>query len=157
MVLVQLSFIVKAQAFSASYEYDDNGNRKTASVTYLTTSLKSDTVSLLDIVADNNTTDSIPSDGWAIGPDELQGGSIISLYPNPTYGMVLLKVTNSGNNITKKDGNYYSLWDITGKMIKSQQSLGTLNTINLSSQPNGIYIVRVSINGQNRVYRIVKE
>lgn len=161
LFFLQLPLLAKSQSFNASYDYDANGNRKKVIVTYLITSLKSDTISLDQIVTDNGITekykDSIPPKGWAIGPDDEQGSNTLSLYPNPTCGIVLLKVTNAKNDIQQKEGNYYTLWDINGRLLKSKRPLGTLNSIDLSTQPKGIYLIRVSINGQNHVYRIVKE
>lgn len=60
----------------------------------------------------------------------------INAYPNPTANIVTVDVLNATQASIQ-------LFDFNGKMIKSFTSREAKNTLDLSDQPNGTYIIRV--------------
>lgn len=74
---------------------------------------------------------------------ELQG---VSLFPNPTNGIVNVNMAKAGS---------YSIevMDLLGQVISTTRSNGS-TTIDLRSQPEGVYMVRISSEGASTVQRI---
>lgn len=72
----------------------------------------------------------------------------ISLYPNPTSGVVYVKDIS----------NYtYQVYNIIGQVIQSNKN--TLNSIDISSQKNGIYFVKLTVKTTLKEYytKIIKQ
>jgi hypothetical protein len=65
----------------------------------------------------------------------------ISVYPNPTYGKVILSTANS-----QPDINSISVFNMAGKEVLSPQFTAGASEveIDLSSQPKGLYILRIN-------------
>lgn len=74
----------------------------------------------------------------------------ISLYPNPTTGMVTISATENIQNI-----NVYSL---TGQLLKTKSNLQqTAITITIEELAAGIYFARVKTESEEKVFRVVKK
>jgi plastocyanin len=67
------------------------------------------------------------------------------VYPNPTSNYIYL---NAINGIS-----YSNIYDITGKLMQSTIE----KKIDLSSYPNGLYILNIRSNNRVNTYRIIKE
>ena len=68
----------------------------------------------------------------------------INIYPNPTSGKVTLSTGNSQASISS-----ISVFNMVGKEVFSQQSaVGSEVTVDLSSQPKGLYILLIKV-GEN--------
>ena len=53
--------------------------------------------------------------------------------------------------------NYeYTLVDMSGKIIRGGKGIPGTNTINMNSNPNGIYLIQLISNNQRTTERIVK-
>ncbi|MCF0205901.1 MAG: T9SS type A sorting domain-containing protein, partial [Bacteroidales bacterium] len=64
----------------------------------------------------------------------------VDVYPNPTTGMLNI----SFNNITNGEVSL-ELYDVLGKLVATQQVYGAGDcTIDISAQPEGLYILKVS-------------
>jgi len=64
--------------------------------------------------------------------------SSISIYPNPTHDLIILKV--EGNNI---ESISYQLYDIQGKLLLIKEATGEQTTILMNEFVNGIYIIKI--------------
>lgn len=73
----------------------------------------------------------------------------VSLYPNPSHGMFKIK-TNPGDEIHRID-----LIDVQGKVLKTWSS--SESTYDISNVGNGIYILKVNLNGEYMTARILKQ
>jgi hypothetical protein len=62
----------------------------------------------------------------------------ISLYPNPTIDYITLTIPNISIGI-----NELSLFDIHGKLLKTEVITNKTTTLNLSNLPKGIYFLKV--------------
>lgn len=71
------------------------------------------------------------------------------LFPNPTKGQMQIK--------TRKSIEELFVYDLAGKIIMRKEKLpeGT-NTIDLTSYPQGIYLVRINTNDQWETFKIIK-
>jgi glucose/arabinose dehydrogenase len=76
-----------------------------------------------------------------------------SLYPNPANNSFTIKSTN-GNEISK-----VALFDVSGKLLLSKEATKNhIQTIDISSLSNGVYIVNVTaVDGNNYSSKLVKE
>ena len=92
----------------------------------------------------------------ALGPDEAGNGTNsgltdITVYPNPSSGQFTIEGLDKGMIV--------EMYDYTGRIISTQTStLNTLLSINLSNQPNGIYLIRIldkdgNLVGQKKVVK----
>ncbi len=75
--------------------------------------------------------------------------SIVSIYPNPTIGIINL---DFGNNKAQN----IRITDVTGKMILEQSNPSIFETVDLSNQPSGLYFISFDVEGQTYSTRIVK-
>jgi len=180
VILFATGITAHSQAFNATYTYDANGNRLTASIIWLTSSLKSDLVtdSTIETLPPTSlaTTDvTIPQHGYAKPTIDSLAGTKITIYPNPTHGVLLVKLdgfdvethyiaSNSGTTETQ-DGNEtlhapslqnITVYDISGNKIMQLTPLSKLNSINLLSQPAGTYILVLQLGSLSKTYTIIK-
>jgi len=148
---------ISAQAFSATYVNDLNGNRIKETVIYLRTTIQSLTIPL-DTVLKKDTltrdTTVLPKYGWQYPSVDSASGMKISIYPNPTHGILLVEIggvdqLSNGNNIIRA-------WDIQGKEVITIKPLNYYNTVDLSTQPNGVYVIGILVNGDNKTYKVIK-
>jgi len=122
-----------------SYNYDDNGNR-TSKVIILNT-LKSD--ELINPVNEVETASIF---------DDIIDDVSIKIYPNPTKGLLRIDITNSYDI----DGSI-EIVNSTGKTISKTTTISETNSMDISKHPNGVYMMRIKINGETSVWKIIKE
>jgi hypothetical protein len=83
-------------------------------------------------------------------PNENTAG--FKLYPNPTQGPVQLELAGP------EPAGYYEIFDILGqKIIKQEFSGNSMQKLDLTSQPNGIYFIQVKNGEAIGTQRIVKQ
>jgi hypothetical protein len=188
VLLFATGIAAHSQAFKATYEYDANGNRKTATIIWLSTSLKSDlitdtvTVETLHATSLSTTNATVPKQGYTQPNLDSLAGTKITVYPNPTHGLLLVQLdgftvethysasnaenTETGGN-TETVGStetHYSaslrssitVYNITGNKIMQLAPLSKINSINLLSQPAGTYILVIQLGSLSKTYTIIK-
>lgn len=77
----------------------------------------------------------------------------IKIYPNPTQGQLKVEIVN----LEKDDECALSLYSMSGLQIYSKQVTESPIDLDISGQPNGIYIMQILINGSNTSWKIIKE
>lgn len=77
----------------------------------------------------------------------------IKIYPNPTYG--LLKVSVYGLRSTDKCS--MSLYTTKGAQIMANDVNKESLEINISNQPAGVYLLRITINNNSTIWKIIKK
>lgn len=82
------------------------------------------------------------------------GERTINIYPNPTKGELSVSISEIGNN---SEAGYVSLFDITGRMIFKSPLKSVKTDLNIESEPNGVYLMRIEIDGKSTTWKIVKE
>jgi hypothetical protein len=85
----------------------------------------------------------------SVGIETISAVSAVSVYPNPTNGQVVI---STGNIVA----NEMSILDVTGKTIATFRPVNAVSAVDLSAYANGVYFVRVSIEGSAHVVKIVK-
>ena len=156
--MLALGIAAHSQAFKASYTYDANGNRTLATIIWLSTSLKSDTLSTIDLETLQNTSltgDTLvfPIQGYINSSIDSIGKTKISIYPNPTHGILLIQLT--GFDIANNVANIV-VYDINGIKILQKSSISQLNSIDLLSRPAGTYILTIQLGTLSKTYTIIK-
>ncbi|MEZ4956171.1 MAG: T9SS type A sorting domain-containing protein [Saprospiraceae bacterium] len=84
--------------------------------------------------------------GTLVASDEIYGVEEISLYPNPTTGLVNLDIELSSNMDVQA-----RIMDMSGRIISQVEYLNALSMkqqFDLYNQPSGLYIVQVVANGK---------
>lgn len=119
------------------YTYDDSGNRKMRQ--YI--QLKSATVPEGEGLAEKQ----------QILEDAL-GGHEIKIYPNPTKG----RVTVSINGLEKQAAKVY-VFNTQGKLITENDFTGPENTVDLSGQPAGMYLMKIVVGENSTDWKIIKD
>ena len=93
------------------------------------------------------------SDNMAYIDEEELSETKVTIYPNPTKGV--LKVDISG--VEKFENAQISLYDLTGKLLQQWAGISQSNTIDLSERTPGMYIMQVAYNGKISSWKIIKE
>ena len=126
--------ITSLSAQSVSYTYDASGNR-TARVINLSASpqlrASEEATPLEDLLAERK----------------------IKIYPNPTKGMLAVEIIDFTEEI---QGEYF-VYDMSGRMLKREKAAPGKVSLDLSNQPNGVYLLRINLNGESVTWKIVKE
>jgi len=73
----------------------------------------------------------------------------IIVYPNPTNGIVNVKINNINSKII--------LSDFTGKILQEKNTSGQELKLNLSNQPSGIYFLKIITDDKVVVKQIIKQ
>ena len=76
----------------------------------------------------------------------------ITIYPNPTKGQFSVEITGSAI----PDNSSISIYSLQGSVIYQNAEPDILNEIDLSSQPNGIYMLRIMIDSETSTWKIIK-
>lgn len=73
----------------------------------------------------------------------------LNIYPNPTSELVFVE---SKNTITALE-----LYDTQGKQLKTQKANGKKEQLNLSSYPQGVYMLKITTNNGDKTVKIIKK
>jgi hypothetical protein len=109
---------------------------------------QSPTKSLKSAPADTTTQEQEPTE-----PVTDQAGDVqIDVYPNPTKGA--LEVTITG---TESPTCEVTVVDANGKSVYANEHFGLSGAIDLSQQPQGVYIMRFEVDGEVSEWKVVRE
>jgi len=144
---------------TVSYGYDASGNRisRTIIMTMQATPPPQDTTET--VVEEEAVTTSIqnPEEVEKSLPAEvytdLLAQTPIAIYPNPTKGLLTVKIAE----LPQQSVSSLTLFDMLGKIITQQLSLTNENSIDISAQPPGTYIMQIVIDSHTTNWTIVKQ
>lgn len=86
--------------------------------------------------------------------EDILKGMKITIYPNPTKGIVRIDI--SGMQIPENAS--IRIYNLQGVMLSQVENIGESNLVDLSSQPIGIYVMRIIIEkGRVSAWKIIKE
>lgn len=122
-----------AQSISYEYDYDQAGNRIRRSVVALTRSDQK-------------------GDAVLSFTDELPDGNRMTLFPNPTKGVIRFEMGQPDGVL-----GHYRLFDLKGTLLMEGVCESHAFDLDLSGQPNGVYLIEFQ--NKNKVYsnKIIKE
>lgn len=133
-------------AQSVKYTYDDAGNRKS----------RAKVINMPSMVKSSTGETGTEEDAEAEAPkfEDILTGMKITIYPNPTRGMLQVDIT--GGEIPK-DAKIY-IYNISGNLIRQVNSISGSNTVDISAQPAGTYVMRIMLDKENvSVWKVIKE
>ena len=81
------------------------------------------------------------------------GEMTITLYPNPTKGQLNINVAN----MTADAKGEITMHDMTGRLLMKQNKVHETDMIDISSQPMGMYIVRIRFGDETSEWKVIKE
>lgn len=84
---------------------------------------------------------------------EIISEKTIFIYPNPTQG--ILKIEISDYEYT--DICELSIFSLSGQQVFSGTTTSSTTDIDISGQPNGIYIMHIVLNGIESTWKIIKK
>jgi len=140
IIIVSIFFtqLVFAQT-AVSYTYDDAGNRITRQIVTLPSK------------ESNNKKYNNESKSSEV--EDVFGNGNITIYPNPAEELLNVYL----ENIEIEEEILLQLYDINGKLLKTNRTKDTKSTINLSNNTAGMYILKI-ISGNNRAeFTVVKK
>lgn len=130
-----------AQTYKTEFTYDNAGNRTSRKVIILT-----------------STQSRAPSGVETTDPDPLQDelkDCKVKIYPNPTRGRLSVEVSCSAK---EESIHRVSVYNSAGQRISSESFSGSGSAqADLSSCPEGIYILVVGCGKEENQYKIVKQ
>jgi Secretion system C-terminal sorting domain/HYR domain/SprB repeat len=103
-------------------------------------SLTSEDITLYDVVNANEPT-------WATD---------LHIYPNPTSGRVVVDLGKNANAITSNAPIMY-VYDAQGKALRHFELNKIENNVDLENLPTGLYLLKLQINGEQVLRRLIKQ
>ena len=143
---------------TVDFGYDAAGNRTSRVITLLksvpvNTELVEQEVAMDDsievqqdaIAEDNNNDQEIFED--KIGEQDIR------IYPNPVESNLKIEILNYNDQSTSS----IRLYDQSGRLVYTLNNVTTMNTINFSEYPAGIYIIDICIETEKVQWKIIKK
>jgi len=158
------SDVVRLNIRGTHFEYDGSGNRiSRRTITFtapnpapgLTGNNEDDLIS----TGENNfsmfTTMEMPennefSDNFYT--DKLNESDVV-IYPNPTRGVLAVEIRNKNPEIP----HHLTVFNLSGATIFQKPHIGNYTQIDLSRQPKGVYLLRISSQNSAITWKIIKE
>ena len=136
LITILLLLTARLQAQKVCITYDKAGNRTNRTICLKSKEATSDSVSIAKIPITEN-----------------MGEMLITLYPNPTKGQLKIQITNK----TCETEGVLELYDLSGRLVKVQKTVGESTMLDISRYPLGIYLMRIRICDKVSEWRIIKE
>ncbi len=130
--IILFSFSLSAE--TVTYGYDEAGNRITREIVVEKMSMPP----LGEISADVS---------------EQKDDDRISVYPNPTYGEVNVEM----NGYDNADSCMLYLFDMSGREILQMEMQSAITNFDISDCADGIFILRVILDGRSYAWKIIKK
>ena len=136
LITILLLLTARLQAQKVCITYDKAGNRTNRTICLKSEEATSDSVSIAKIPITEN-----------------MGEMLITLYPNPTKGQLKIQITNK----TCETEGVLELYDLSGRLVKVQKTVGESTMLDISRYPLGIYLMRIRACDKVSEWRIIKE
>lgn len=143
LIMLILPSTIFAQTYEFTYGYDASGNRTSRTFT-----LKSATIPQKDT---NSNPQEISKARQEILEDLINNRKV-QIYPNPTKGVVRVEIHE-----LQELPAIIHLIGVQGNHIRTSRVKGVFTNVDLSNQPPGMYILKISVGGQSSDWKIIKE
>ena len=142
LVLTMLCSAVclKAQNFTVNFEYDENGNRTRRYI------------ELKKVEENGKSLDTEETEGWLAEVSETMQGVELSIYPNPTSGLLNVNIAGTENSTSFR----LTLSTLSGTIIEDRHTESGNTQLDISRLAQGIYLLTVSSPDERRIWKIVK-
>jgi hypothetical protein len=171
IILVGLILFVLMRLYGqkVAFTYDDNGNRKSRTITVSqlnskeTKSLLTDPKQLgtqrnqmargLEVGSTVQTEDAKGQDDSMRERLKTEEGEIgFNVYPNPNKGLIKIDISN----MPLSSNSEMKLYDLNGNELKVLRNFDYHSEIDISQFRDGIYILRIKINDKRVDWKIIK-
>ncbi len=133
------------------YSYDNSGNRTARRLiqvsSMLPSVLKSYSIGEIGTLADDYF--SKPTTEHA---EEILNGHEVIIYPNPTTGNIRIDI--KGTEMPERSA--ITIYNISGGILEQAEHISETTSMDISSYPSGIYIMRIVLGEEVSVWRIIK-
>jgi hypothetical protein len=136
---------LKSQTYSYEFEYDDSGNRTRRTVITIP---PGQAVQQEDENSLNEEKEQVNELS-----EQFFGEKTITVYPNPTTGIITLEI----NPLEQNDRGYLSLYSVDGSLLIQEEIIGENSEIDLSDLYPGSYLLNISLNDHVKTYKIVRK
>lgn len=125
---------IDSMAQAIRYTYDDTGNRILRTIV-LSSAREASSVAdtIPDVIADTK----------------------FLIYPNPTRGSIQIEIDNASSS--QPSQMMVSVYSTSGVILQKMALTNNSSKIDLSKQPNGVYLLKIEGNKESTSYRIIKE
>ena len=134
-IVTLLPLFVGAQQ-KISYAYDANGNRVSRTIV----------LPKQAAIAMKNHVDSIFF-------EEKLAENQLKIYPNPVQSELTIAVDRYEPAMQGK----FSLYDTNGAMLVTSELLGAITKVDMGHYAQGIYLLRIQLNGESTTWKIIKQ
>jgi hypothetical protein len=147
-VTAELYAVPPACAQAVQYAYDASGNRTVRSRVIVMPATRAAVDTAGKAQAEKTASDVAAPYG------ETLAGMKISIYPNPTKGVLRIDIDGDGAPADAK----VTLYSVSGNPVRQWTGVSGYGTVDVSEQPAGTYIMHITF-GADRVsvWKIVKE
>jgi hypothetical protein len=87
--------------------------------------------------------------------EESLGEQKITIYPNPTKGVLTIEIEDY-KSVAPENNSLY-VYNLAGRQLLVKTRLGSSFTVDLSGYPNGIYLLKFVLGDKRSEWRVVKE
>ena len=141
-ILVWLAFAVNTDAQLVKYRYDASGNQISREKTIVFASLSGQ--------GSDDAVTNIENPFF----EDIFNERKITIYPNPTKGMLRIDIT--GDELPS-DAMIF-IYNSSGSTVRQMNKITESNIVDISSQPAGVYIMRVVLDKKIiSTWKIIKE
>jgi hypothetical protein len=84
---------------------------------------------------------------------EVLSGIQIHIYPNPTDGLLKVEILN----LPEGQPAELRLYNLSGRLLSTQQAVGETTPVDISDQPAGIYVLKITAGQYRTEWRIIKK
>lgn len=77
----------------------------------------------------------------------------VKIYPNPTQGNLRVSISGLGNS----DKCHLGVYSIQGTQILAFDVNSDNANVDISNQPNGVYLLQITINGKSTTWKIIQK
>ena len=142
---------------AAEYSYDENGNRINCELIILTnksSQLNTETHTKDSLLSDSFYLNNIDSNGENTGALSQQVNEPqLSVFPNPTYGILNYRITNLASSTNNA---FFEVYSESAILLMHSAISEENNRIDLSSFSNGAYYIKFVISNLEKTYKIIK-
>ncbi|HIB36433.1 reprolysin-like metallopeptidase [Mesonia sp.] len=87
----------------------------------------------------------------SLSTDNNEFANTINISPNPSNGIINVNLPQASSE------SNFVIYDLLGRKLKSIDSKGLNSQIDISSLPNGVYLLEINSNGNTATKKIIKE
>ncbi len=77
----------------------------------------------------------------------------LRIYPNPTEGALKMEIVGWNES----DNGSICIYDMGGMEILMTEPIGAVTDIDITSSPEGMYIMLITLNGEKTTWKIIKK